>query len=922
MRFLPWFAALIMSISLPVSGIGAPANAQLDHPAGDPSAPTTDQAEMAPVEGEVPAASDTPVEAADTPAGDRVTGEPVAGEPGAEVPEITQGAEQLEDLSRVTALQLEEERTGIRQEGDTVVPAEQIGDPTGEQAPAEASADLTTVAGKAGSEVSEVVIDEAEVNALAKRAGCAASGGVQLPTAGPSGKEVNFYGAGWGHGAGLSQYGSLGAVRLGCNYAQILTTYFATTTIKNIPWHAPIRVEAAPNVSTMTLTADEGSIPWQVCNRDGGGCHTVATQPKGQTWVGVRDGSTFRIKRAGSTIYSAAAGRASSQRLRAVLSESNPGIMRVVDVKEARYDDGRVNRYRWGHLDLTPANSSRKGNLVLTVPSMNLYLRGLGEISSSWPVEVQKVQAVTARTFVTNKLQTRRGSEFSRTCDCDIRSSTSDQYYKGWDHEKWDTAGNWRRGIESTTHQNVVINGQPINSYFSAATGGVVTTGDFVWGGTRPAFSKRIDDSRWEQAAKFERTRWVKGFSKTELGAKLGIGVYTGHTLHGPFEPGGRIGRNGVTFRGTKGSVTLTGQDPRFKLGLHSMWFRINEGLPSIPRGLPQGPSGNSSTPPPSGGGAQSVPPAPESARPAHPMTRLAGSNRVLTAIQAAKHWPSANHVVVASEGDWHGALSAGPYAAAKNAPLLLTNSKTLNAEVAAEIRRLKPKGITLVGGHAAVSGQVEKALHSIAPVVRHAGPTAHDTAVNLAMHGGSPSNTIVVVSDTAWPDAVSASGLANGVHTPPVLFASQNAVSGNTLNAIRARRPKQILMIGGTKVLSERVRQQLASTGVNVHRLSGSNRLLTSHAVIMHSLAGGKSRVPLITASANGWADALAAGPFAARTGGRVLLVPHDFMSDSGDTARTLAATRSRWGAGFIMGGRAAVSQSVQDGLEARYRD
>lgn len=905
MRVLPWFAALIMSISLPVSGIGTPANAQSDNS----DIPATDQAEPTPAEGEVSTSGNeaaTPTEAPPTVAG-------------AETPEITQGAEQLEDLSRVTALQLEEERTGIRQEGDHVVPAEQIGDPTGEQAPAEASADVTAVTGKAGGEIADAVINEDEINALAKRAGCAASGGVQLPTAGPSGKEVNFYGAGWGHGAGLSQYGSLGAVRLGCNYAQILTTYFATTTIKNIPWHAPIRVEAAPNVNTMTLTADEGPIPWQVCNRDGGGCHTVATQPKGQTWVGVRDGGTFRIKHGGSTVYSAAAGRAGNQRLRAVLSESNPGIMRVVDVKEARYDDGRVNRYRWGHVDLTPGNASRKGNVVLTVPSMNLYLRGLGEISSAWPVEVQKVQAVTARTFVTNKLQTRRGSEFSQTCDCDIRSSTSDQYYKGWDHERWDTAGNWRHGIESTTHQNVVINGEPINSYFSAATGGVVTTGDFVWGGTRPAFSKRIDDSRWEQAAKFERTRWVKGFSKSELGAKLGIGVYTGHTLHGPFEPGGRIGRNGVTFRGTRGSVTLTGQDPRFKLGLHSMWFRINEGLPSIPHGLPQGPNGNSSTPPPGGG----TPPAPpEPVQPAHPMARVAGTNRVLTAIQTAKHWPSADHVVVASEGDWHGALSAGPYAAAKNAPLLLTNSKTLNAEVAAEIRRLKPKGITLVGGPAAVGGQVEQALRGIAPVVRHAGPTAHDTAVNLTLNSGSPSNSLVVVSDTAWPDAVSASGLANGTNTPPVLFASQNGVSGNTLNAIRTRRPKQILMIGGTKVLSERVHQQLASTGINVHRLSGSNRLLTSHAVVMHSLAGGKNRVPLITASANGWADALAAGPFAARTGGRVLLVPHDFMSDSGDTARTLAATRSRWGVGFIMGGRVAVSQSVQDGLEARYRD
>ena len=910
MRFLPWFAALIMAVSLTAAGLPSPAAAQTPDPAESPSAIPEVSGGVA----DPPSA--TPNPDAD-PDADPDAGAVVGEDSEASAATVPQGDESHEDLSRVTALALEEERTGIRQEGDGVVDAQQLGDPSGPVLLGDAgdvTADLSqavVVGGKSAEGTSDPVIDEAAVNALAKRAGCSPSGGVQLPTAGSSGKEVNFYGAGWGHGAGLSQYGSLGAVRLGCNYVQILTTYFANTTIKNVPWNAPVRVEAAPNVNTMTLTADEGSIPWQVCNRDGGGCRTVATQPKGQTWVGVRNGGTFQIKHGGSVIHST--GNASGHRLRAVLSESNPGVMRVVDVKEARYDDGRVNRYRWGHIDLTPANSSRKGNIVLTVPSMNLYLRGLGEISSAWPVEVQKVQAVTARTFVTNKLQTRRGSAFSAECDCDIRSSTSDQYYKGWDHERWDTAGNWRKGIESTTHQNAVINGQPINSYFSAATGGVVTTGDFVWGGTRPAFSKMIDDSRWEQAAKFERTRWVKGFSKAELGAKLGIGSYTGYTINGPQMPGGRIGRQGVTFRGTKGSVTLTGQDPRFKLGLHSMWYRINEPLPRIPSGIPQGPSGS--------GGSVPAPP-PEAPTPAHPMTRVAGSNRVLTAIEASKHWPSATHVVVASEGDWHGALSAGPYAAAKHAPLLLTNTRTLNPEVAAEIRRLKVKGITLVGGTAAVSAQVERALAAIAPVVRHAGPTAHDTAVNLATHSGSAADTIAVVSDTAWPDAVSASGLANGTHTPPVLFAGKDSVSANTLNAIRARRPKQILMIGGTKVLSERVRQQLASTGVSVHRLSGSNRLLTSHAVVMHSLAGGKSRVPFIAASANGWADALAAGPFAARTGGRVLLVPHDFMSDSGDTARTLAATRSRWGAGFIMGGRAAVSQSVQDNLESRYRD
>lgn len=731
----------------------------------------------------------------------------------------------------------------------------------------------------------------------------------------------------------MSQYGSLGAVRLGCAYNQILTSYFANTKIANVPWNGPVRVEVAPNVATMTVRADEGSIPWQVCNRDGSGCSTIATQPKGATWVGSRNGDNWKVTGGGKVIYAGTSGNANSQRLRAVLSQADPNTMRVVDVKEARYDDGRPNRYRWGTLDLFGFNttSGRKGNVILTVPSMNLYLRGLGEISTAWPVEVQKVQAVTSRTFVTNKLKTRKGSVFSTGCDCDIRSSTSDQYYKGWDHESWDKHNNWKNGIDQTGSQNLVINGEPINAYFSAATGGVVTTGDVVWGGTRPAFSRQIDDSRWEQAANFDRTRWVKSFTRAELGAKLGIGEYKSYTILGETEPGGRIGRSGVTFHGTKGSVTLTGQDPRFKLGLHSMWFRINEDLPRIPAGLPQGPTSGpaASVPPPAPAPAPKPPAAPAPApshrpgpAPVHTaMKRLSGSNRVLTAIEGSKLWTKADHVVVAEEGDWHGALAAGPYAAAYGGPLLLTNKHQLNAEVAAEIRRLNPKHITLVGGQGVVANTVEGALRQIAPTVRHFGLTAADSAAVLSAYSKSKSDTVVVVSQHAPADAVSAAALTRGKDSPVVLFADKTHVPEVTLRTIQGRKPKHILVIGGTAVLSDQVIAALNQTGSHVQRLSGSNRLLTSDAVVRHALTHSRGRVPLITASASRWADALAAGPVSSHLGGHVLLVPHDTIKPKSDTALTLEALRSRWSSGYIMGGTAAVSPKVQSALESQFR-
>lgn len=43
-----------------------------------------------------------------------------------------------------------------------------------------------------------------------------------------------FYGRGWGHGVGLSQYGAQALAKLGCPYSQILSLYYPGTTLGNL----------------------------------------------------------------------------------------------------------------------------------------------------------------------------------------------------------------------------------------------------------------------------------------------------------------------------------------------------------------------------------------------------------------------------------------------------------------------------------------------------------------------------------------------------------------------------------------------------------------------------------------------------------------------------------------------------------------
>ncbi|MBR7007096.1 MAG: leucine-rich repeat protein, partial [Ruminococcus sp.] len=85
--------------------------------------------------------------------------------------------------------------------------------------------------------------------------------------------------------------------------------------------------------------------------------------------------------------------------------------------------------------------------------------------------------------------------------------------------------------------------------------------------------------------------------------------------------------------------------------------------------------------------------------------TRLAGAGRYETAVEISKAgFPDGSDTVVLAYGlNYADALAGVSLAKAKNAPILLTNLKTLPAETLAEIKRLKAKNVIILGGTGAV---------------------------------------------------------------------------------------------------------------------------------------------------------------------------------------------------------------------------
>ena len=118
---------------------------------------------------------------------------------------------------------------------------------------------------------------------------------------------------------------------------------------------------------------------------------------------------------------------------------------------------------------------------------------------------------------------------------------------------------------------------------------------------------------------------------------------------------------------------------------------------------------------------------------------RIEGPNRYATAVEVSRAiaQPPQEVVYVASGTNYPDALAAGPAAARAKAPLLLVAPNAVSPEVIAELKRLEPSEIRIVGGPNAVSEDVAATLKEAtgAEITRIAGDDRYETAT--ARRGG-----------------------------------------------------------------------------------------------------------------------------------------------------------------------------------------
>ncbi|MBM7820865.1 putative cell wall-binding protein [Cellulosimicrobium cellulans] len=295
---------------------------------------------------------------------------------------------------------------------------------------------------------------------------------------------------------------------------------------------------------------------------------------------------------------------------------------------------------------------------------------------------------------------------------------------------------------------------------------------------------------------------------------------------------------------------------------------------------------------------------------------RVSGANRYATsaAISAATFEPGARVAYVANGLAFPDALSGGAAAVVSGAPVLLVAPGAVPAPVAAELRRLRPQEIVVLGGSGVVSGTVVAQLSDLATtgtVTRLAGTDRYATSAAISSATFAPAVPVVYVANgLAFPDALSAAPVA-GAAGAPVLLVGPTSVPASVEAELRRLQPDRIVVLGGTGSVSEAVAGQLgALASKGVARTSGSDRFGTSAAVSAAAFSPG---VPVVYV-ANGldFPDSLSGAAAAGAAGGPVLL------TSSSRVPAAVAAELDRLDPAqiVVLGGSGVVSDAVRASL------
>lgn len=208
---------------------------------------------------------------------------------------------------------------------------------------------------------------------------------------------------------------------------------------------------------------------------------------------------------------------------------------------------------------------------------------------------------------------------------------------------------------------------------------------------------------------------------------------------------------------------------------------------------------------------------------------------------------------------------------------------------------------LTVFASSSSSDGQIREKIINIS------GETRYETAVEVSKEWGE-CDTVVLVNGENIVDALPASPYAYKIDSP-ILYTETDRLTPVTRNQIKKLKAKEVVVVGGSGVISENVVNTLKGMKLSVKRIEGKDRVETAAEIAKQM--GNFDDVAIVNGM-TGMADALSIAAPAAQNGMPILLT-----NASGDSLGSGKEIADEAKIQYIVGGDGVVKYSLEDSLD-----
>ncbi len=282
--------------------------------------------------------------------------------------------------------------------------------------------------------------------------------------------------------------------------------------------------------------------------------------------------------------------------------------------------------------------------------------------------------------------------------------------------------------------------------------------------------------------------------------------------------------------------------------------------------------------------------------------------------------------LVVASSERWADSLSAASLAAGAQGPVLLTPAHTLSAATAAEIKRLKPAKVYVMGSTSAIDNVVASKIAALGTkVVRVSGADRYATAsraatmgAGLARERGLAVDTAYIVNGADFPDAYATAPITIKTGRP-ILCASVTSLPRSTSRALAQLKVKNVVIVGDASAIGSGVESALKWRGLTVRRIAGADHYTVSRGLAAEGISAGLKWSGAGIASDKAFQDGLTGGITQGFCGSVLLLNPATSLNKG--VGSTILANRAAARPMRAYGGYTGLGWAVRNAIAYRLR-